>query len=312
MGFGDDAKQLGSASMAILKTPAAVLREFKLLLEGKPENYYEFLGDDVLEAQDGGFSDSNKPLWLNLGYWKDARTYPDACAAMARLLADAAHLGAGDSVVDCGFGFGEQDILWAKEYDVAHIVGLNVTRLHVDVARARVRSRGLEDRIDLRVGSATEMGIDDASVDKVVALESAFHFDTREDFFDEAMRVLRPGGRLGTADCVPWLGEKPGGLIARLGWRRWGLPAPNMYDREEYARRLEAHGFTDVKIESIRHHVFPGMHKYAALRQKGVPMDQAAVTISEQEVADVLGVEVWAKQGGLTDYIIASARKPVA
>ena len=310
MGLADDARQLGSAGIALLKTPAAIWREVRLLLEGNPENYYDFLGDDVLEAQDGGFSDAEKPLWLNLGYWKEARTYPQAAAALARKLAEAAQLGPGDVVLDCGFGFGEQDIQWAKEHDVARIIGLNVTRMHVDVATKRVEARGLADRIDLRVGSATEIPLDDASVDKVVALESAFHFDTRERFFDEALRVLKPGGRLAAADCVPYLGEKPSGIVARLGWRRWGIPADNMYDSDAYQEKLEAHGFVEPTIESIRHHVFPGMHKYAELRQSGVNLHDAEIELSQDEIDACLGVEIWAKQGGLTDYIIAAARKP--
>ena len=88
-----------------------------------------------------------------------------------------------------GFGFAEQDLLWVREYDVARIIGVNVTKLHVDVAQARAKALGLEGRLDLRLASATELPIEAESVTKVVALESAFHFDTREKFFDEAMRV---------------------------------------------------------------------------------------------------------------------------
>lgn len=310
MSFADDMKQLGAAGLDVLRNPGALWRELRLLATSSPEHYYEFLGDDVLEAQDQGFANGDKPLWLNLGYWKDAHTYPEACVAMARKLADAAQLGAGDVVVDCGFGFGEQDILWATERNVAKIIGLNVTRLHVEVAQKRVAARGLAERIDLRLASATEMPLDAASADKVVALESAFHFPTREKFFDEAFRVVKPGGRIATADCVPWLGERPGGFVQRLGWRRWGIPPENMYDREAYAHKLTAHGFVDARIESIRHHVFPGMHKYAAQRARGVSMDEARVELTPDDVEQVLGVDVWARQGGLTDYIIASAVKP--
>jgi len=52
------------------------------------------------------------------------------------------------------------------------------------------------------------------------------------------------------------------------------------------------------------------MHKYAELRRQGVPMDQAKVELSEDDITQVLGLDVWARQGGLTDYVIASARKP--
>lgn len=312
MAFLDDVKQLAGASVGLLAQPRAMWRELVLLLQSDPQNYYAFLGDDVLEAQNQSFADADKPLWLNLGYWERARTYPEAGAALARRLADAARLGPGDRVLDAGFGFAEQDILWVKEYDVAHITGVNVTPLHVEVAQRRVEARGLSNRIELKLASATELPLPPASVEKVLALESAFHFDTREAFFAEAMRVLKPGGRLATADCVPFVGEHPTGVVNWLGWRRWGVPPANIYDREVYRDKLAAHGFVDIEVESIRQHVFPGMHRYAELRHKGVALSDARVEISEQDVEECLGVEQWRKQGGLTDYVLFSAQKPPA
>ena len=139
-------RQLSAASLRVLGTPRAFLRELMLLVRADPRDYYAFLGDDVLEAQDEGFAKADKPLWLNLGYWKTARTYPDACADMARKLAAAARLRKGDVVLDAGFGFGEQDLLFAHELQVAKIIGVNVTELHVNVARQRVEQRGLSAR----------------------------------------------------------------------------------------------------------------------------------------------------------------------
>ena len=151
----------------------------------------------------------------------------------------------------------------------------------------------LGERIDLRLGSATELPFEAGSFDKVHALECAFHFDTRERFFDEALRVLRPGGRLATADMLPNVGDDPDSFINRLGLRRWGVPWANIYDRNVYADKLRAHGFVDVRVESIRNHVFPGIGKYSAARNAGKRMDEIEIELSQEEIDSCAGAQTW-------------------
>jgi microcystin synthetase protein McyJ len=291
-----------AAVLALLRTP-------RLIFSKDAVDFYRTLGDDVLEGYSDGFKDPNKPLWLNLGYWKRARTYPEAAADMARLLADAAKLGPTDEVLDVGFGFAEQDFLWLEQYGVKHITGLNITPMHVERANERARERKLDGRVDLRVGSATEMPFEAASFDKVTALESAFHFNTRERFFEEAFRVLRPGGRLATADGGPYPGDGAPNFINRLVMKRWSTPEENMYDRDEYCRRLEKHGFVNVAAQSIRNDVFPGSIKYRQLRESGRSMNDAVVELTQEEIDRCYGIEEWSLTG-FTDYVIFTADKP--
>jgi microcystin synthetase protein McyJ len=281
----------------------------KVMLKGKAATYYEYLGDDVVEGQHERFADTKKPLWLNLGYWKTARTYPEAAQALAAKLAEAADLRASDALLDAGFGFGEQDLFWVQKYGVASIKGINITPSQVQRARARVKELGLEERIDLRLGSATELPFEAESFDKITALESAHHFDTREDFFQEAYRVLRAGGRLATADGVSSAGDNGLSLIRRMALRRWCVPTANMYDRQEYCRRLEDIGFVNVRGESIRNYVFPGCLKYQSLRNNGVSIYDAVVELTQEEIDQCLGIDLW-KVTGISDYVIFSADKP--
>ena len=135
---------------------------------------------------------TTRGLYLNLGYWENARTIDEACEALAELVGSTAAMGPGDDIVDVGFGFAAQDIFWMERFAPRRITGLNVTPLQVRTARERVRALGMSDRIDLREGSAIAMELPSASCDVVTAVECAFHFNTRELFFAEAFPRASP------------------------------------------------------------------------------------------------------------------------
>jgi microcystin synthetase protein McyJ len=287
-----------------------VVRNFSLIGQKDAAAYYRMKGDDLIDFRNEGFVDNSKPLWLNLGYWKEARTYPDACVAMVELLGMRAGLQPGDRVLDVGVGFAEQDFVLLDRFKVSHITGIDLTPVHVDKGRERVAERGLEQQIDIGLGSATAMEFPDASFEKVLALECAFHFDTRDQFMREAFRVLKPGGSIVLADMLPKPGKKPN-LTTRFGRKCASYPEANYYDREEYPRRLAAAGFGDVRVESIREDVYPAMAKYSRQRIEGKKMDEVVVEVTEDDRAQCRGVWMWERGTGVADYVIASARKPL-
>lgn len=214
-------------------------------------------------------------LYRNVGYWKDGpQTLDDASQALAELLGEMAYLGPDDEVLDVGFGFADQDLFWMDRFAPRRIAGLNLTPVQIAVAQARIVQRGLADRIQLYRGSATAMPFAAAAFDKVTALECAFHFVTRARFLAEAYRVLRPGGRIAIADPIPLPGYTAQGLRLRHrlileGYRLFvPLPIENLYPATVLERKMQEAGFENVRVTSIREHVYSAYMSYLLERLK--------------------------------------------
>jgi microcystin synthetase protein McyJ len=274
-----------------------------------PDGAYPSPGQVVMDSYAGRFEDLDTPLWLNLGCWKTAQFYPAACTDLARLVAQAARFEVGTRVLDAGCGFAEPARFWATEFDV-RVQAINNDLFQVGVAERRIARLGLADRVSVTYGSATKLKFVPASFDAVAALESAFHFNTRTDFFAEALRLLVPGGRLVLAD----LASLPGYVQSdhnRHVRRSGRIPESNVCDAGVYAARVTAAGFVRVEVQSIRKMVFPGMAKLIRelAQNRGAP-ESIAIRLSDDEIAGCSGASLWEDHFGLGDFILVTAEKP--
>jgi SAM-dependent methyltransferase len=116
----------------------------------------------------------------------------------------------------------------------ARVVGVDFSTVAIGQAQRRAQTLGLADRADFRVGELTRTGLNTASVDAVLIVDSIQFAEPTLDALRECRRVLRPGGRI-VITC--W--EPVDATDERL---------PPRVRQLDLARQLPLAGFTDVEI----------------------------------------------------------------
>lgn len=130
-------------------------------------------------------------------------------------LAQAASIGPGTRVADFCAGLGGTVRYLAHRYG-ADVTGIELTASRVAAAQELITLVGLQQSARVRQGNVMEAPLADHSVDVVVSQEALCHVPDRRRALAEALRVLRPDGRLAMTD---WIANTPlSSTDAKLMW----------------------------------------------------------------------------------------------
>lgn len=184
---------------------------------------------------------AEEQAFLHLGHWDDPRRADsDLRAAQQRYndrLLLRAQLGDGLAVLDVGCGLGGTLAGLAERYPAMKLTGIDIEERQIARAGRRLAAAG-QGRVELCVADACALPFGDQCFDRVLAIEAAFHFSSRQQFLREARRVLKPTGILVLSDILPGarlaeLEHEAGPALAVESVIQAGLgPWPDFWGRE--------------------------------------------------------------------------------
>ncbi|MHA1915749.1 MAG: arsenite methyltransferase [Promethearchaeota archaeon] len=220
-----------SSTPAANTTTASCCGEMSL-----PENYSSQLGYSQEEQ-------SSVPQGSNLGL---------GCGNPTAL----ASIKGGETVVDLGSGAGFDCFLAANKVgETGKIIGVDMTPQMIDTARENA-TKGDYKNVEFRLGEIENLPVADGEADLIISNCVINLSPNKDKVFQEAYRILKPGGRLMVSDIV-LSKELPDDIKNSINAYVGCVSGAIL--KEDYLKKIEDAGFEDVEIKDSSEATFSSL-----------------------------------------------------
>ena len=156
-----------------------------------------------------------------------------------------ASLKKGEVVLDLGSGSGiDVFIAASKVGPKGRVIGVDMTKEMVGRAARLAKANGYKN-VEFRLGEIEKLPVEDGSVDTIIS-NCVINLSTDKDkVFREALRVLKPGGRLTLSDIVS---EKPVPAELKEDLDAWSACIAGALEKSDYLGKMTDAGFGKVEM----------------------------------------------------------------
>ena len=157
-----------------------------------------------------------------------------------------ANIKPGETVLDLGSGGGFDCFLAAqKTGDAGKVIGIDMTSEMISKARANAKAGGYNN-VEFRLGEIENLPVADNTADVIISNCVINLSPNKERVFQEAYRILKPGGRLAVSDIV-LTAELPEDVKNELSFYSSCISGASYI--KDLERCMVSAGFKDIKIE---------------------------------------------------------------
>lgn len=182
-----------------------------------------------------------------------------------------ATLNPGDVVLDLGSGGGIDVLLSARRVGPeGKAYGLDMTDEMLELARANAERAGATN-VEFLKGEIEQIPLPDNSIDVIISNCVINLSGDKARVFQEAFRVLRPGGRFAVSDII-YRGDLPEEVKQSMDL--WTGCVAGALEESEFRRLLAEAGFKDIDIEPTR--VYGYDDAVALLTESGLDAERLA------------------------------------
>lgn len=262
-------------------------------------------------------------LWINkkdralhFGYYETFKeTHSEALIKLNQQMAQRAGISGSDNVLDAGCGQGGSS-LWLAANIGCQVVGVTLVPHQQEVASREAKVRKLESRAQFFVKDYLETDFEDRRFTVIWACESLCHAPSKKKFYQEAFRMLAPGGRLIIAEYIRHdRNNTPEDEAIMQNWLNgWSMPDLDTWD--EHVQSMQDAGFEQIHAEDVTVHVQPSLNGLYKMSKKLLGMGKILNFLKirndimhHNQVASMSQYEALTKK--LWYYCIYSASKPI-